>query len=170
MTKPTRTGRTRKKRHVSLAPIPLGGDHGTGTAAATMGTTLQPITDANGSNPNHMGQRRRVNVISTLTLTMRQQQAAEAIQEAYCRVQMLSSGGELKEQVDASPKPDATIAHQCDTNSQWVRVTKAIKPVNRAIIDHVICDNQPINSLTGYKQARQRLAQTLDAVADHLRY
>lgn len=163
-------GRKRAQKAVSLAHTPFGGDHGTGTAAMRAGTTLEALTDANGKNPNNMGRLRRVEVIDTLAFTMRQEQAAKAIRDAFCKVQMLSSGSALKERVQSSPKPDATIASQVDASSLWVYVMKPVKPVNRRIVEHVCCENRPMVQLSGYKQARKRLAQTLDAVADHIGY
>lgn len=168
MARAKRRGPKTKRKSVSVAPVPLGGDHGTGTHAATAGTIVSALTDEKGKNPNNMGRRRRIEVIGTLALTMRQEQAAKAIRDAFCRVQRLSSGGELKERVQSSPKPDATIAMQVDASSQWVYVMKAVKPVNRRIIEHVCCDNLPLVELVGYKQSRVRLAQTLDCVADHI--
>lgn len=164
-----RGGRPRKKG-VSLAPTPLNGDHGTGTKAALAGTCLEPVKTETGANPNHMGRRRRVEVIDTLDLTMRQQQAAKAIRSAFCRVEMLSSGGELKEWVQASPKPDANIASQVDAMSAFVHVMRGVRRIDRPIIEHVCFKNAPLRLFVLHSRQSARLRQALDVVADHMRY
>ena len=164
-----RPGRPRAKRHVSTAPSPWNGDHGTGTAAATAGTQLEQVLNDNGANPNHMGRRRRVDVLDAITLTMRQRQAAEAVRDAYSRVQMLSSGGPLKEQVQSSPKPDATIAVQVDANSRWVYVMKPVPWRARELVEHVCCYGLPLRT-SGYVRSRELFTLLLDRIADHLRY
>lgn len=160
-------------RSVTLsAPLPLGGDHGTGTDAANAGTVIEKLTD----NPNHIGQRRRVCRVDWLLkrkfLDIRQYQAAKAIQVAYARTEQISSGGELKEQVQSSPKPDAAMAQHCDAMSAWVRVMKAVHRSQRPIVEHVCCYNQPITSISGANRIRSahRLRSALNAVADHMQY
>jgi len=163
-----KTGRPRKTRKITLPRY--GGDHGTGTAAALAGTVVEPITDEKGSNPNHMARRVRQSVIKGLSLTMRQGQAAEAIQDAYCRNQMLSSGSPLREQVDASPKPDATIAAQMEAQSRLIWVMKAVNHADRPVIEHICWYNLPLRALPSRKRCGVRLRDALDAVADHLNY
>lgn len=167
-----RGGRPRKlKRMVSTPALPWNGDHGTGTDAARAETVLMPI---DGSNPNRFARRQRVNRIQQMTkagfLTLRQAQAAEAIQEAYCRVQMLSSGGALREQVDSSPKPDATIAAQCDATSRLVNVMKAVRRSDRHIVEAVCWHNQPFRALSSSKRSAVRFRAAMDMVADHMMY
>lgn len=171
----TRKGRPRVARSITLPK--LGGDHGTGTMAANANTELRALKNENGSNPNNMGQRQRVNVIDRLVqrdlLTMRQHQAANEIQEAYCRVQMLSSGSELKEQVQSSPKPDATIAVQIAAQSRYFKAMEKVRKSDREIIEHVCCLNLPVMMLARGRHAvrrYQRMRKTLDDVADHLGY
>lgn len=159
----------RAKKRVTTKPLPWNGDHGTGTAAATVGTVIEPIKD----NPNRMAVRKRVCVIDTLTsLTLRQHQAAKSIQAAYGRVDMLSSGGELKEQVDSTPKPDATVAVQVDAQSRLAQCTAAILRSDRAIVDHICWYNLPIGQLArmGHVRAISRFAASMDRVADRLGY
>jgi len=160
--------RVRAKNYVSTAPMPWNGDHGTGTAAATADTVIVAM-----DGPNRMAQRRRVCAIDSLTsLTMRQMQAAKAIRDAYGRVDMLSSGGELKEQVDNTPKPDATIAAQVDAQSNLIRCTRRILRADRVIVDHVCQYNRPITLLgrMGYVRAMARFVAAMDRVADGLGY
>lgn len=168
-----RAGRPRKaSRSVSVAPMPLNGDHGTGTKAATHGTVVKKLAD----NPNHMGQRQRVCRIDWLMarkwLDIRQYQAAKAIQIAYGRVDALSSGSELKEQVQSSPKPDATIAAQCDAVSRLTHVMRPVHRSQRDIVEHVCWHNQPITSLSAknHRRSAHRLRDALNAVADHMQY
>lgn len=163
-----RTGRPRARRSVSIKPMPFGGDHGTGTAAAKIGTKIEPI-DAK-SNPNHIGRRRRVEVIGTLSLTLRQDQAARAIRDAYCRVEMLSSGGEIKERVQSSPKPDANVAMQMGVQSTYIHIMRGVRSVDRPIIEHVCFNNQPLRTFKGHGRQSARLAQALDVVADYMGY
>lgn len=160
--------RVRAKTSVTTKPLPWKGDHGTGTAAATAGTVVVPL-----EGPNRMAQRRKVCVIDSLTsLTLRQHQAAHAIRDAYGRVEMLSSGGPLKERVQSSPKPDATVAAQVDAQSRLVRCTRAVLRADRAIVDHVCWHNRPITELgrMGYPRAMARFVAAMDRVADSLGY
>lgn len=163
-----RTGRPRKSK-VTLPQF--NGDHGTGTDAATRDTMVVPVKNS----PNRMANRRRINsldrIIAAGKLSMPEQQAAIAVRDAYARVEMLSSGGEIKEQVDSSPKPDAAIAAQVDASSWWVHVMKAVTR-DRAIVEHVCCDGQPIRTLPAkYKRrAMARLRVQLLKVAVHLKY
>lgn len=165
-----RAKKRRGRKHISTAPITLGGDHGTGTAAANTGTVLKPVKNENGSNPNNMGRRYRVEVIETLDLTLRQQQAAMAIRNAYCRVEALSSGGELKEWVQSSPKPDAAVAAQIGAVSTYAYVMKGVLRVDRPIVEHVCFKNLPLRQFKGHSRQGERFRQALDRVADHMRY
>ena len=170
MTRAKRKSRARQKP----ANLPgFTGDHGTATQAATAGTVLEPLKNEDGSNPNNIGRRRRKSAIEALSLSMRQLQAAREIEAAWCKVDALGSGGELKEQVDSSPKPDAVVASQVDAVSRWVRATKAILNSEREIVFHVCCDNRPITEIgrrMGIPRAQVRFKQAMDRVADHLRY
>lgn len=168
--KKRRGPRLKARKHVSLAAMPFNGDHGTGTDAANSGTVVEAIKNDKGGNPNHMGRRRRVEVIDTLTLTVRQQQAAKAIRDAYCRVESLSSGGPLKERVQASPKPDATIAAQVSAQSAYVHVMRGVRPIDRAVIEHVCFYNQPLRTFYAHHRQHVRFKEALDHVADHMRY
>jgi len=172
------TSRTRKRRHVTTKPLPWNGDHGTGTAAATAGTEFEQATDnPNDTNPNNMGRRVRVNVIQPMikrgSLTMRQGQAAQAIQQAHCKVEMLSSGGELKEQVQSSPKPDATIDVQVERMGELVFVTRPILRGDRALVEWVCYHNRPVHTfarMTGNSRPLDRFRMAMDRVADQMRY
>lgn len=170
-----RRGRPRKSR-VTVTAAPWHGDWGTGTKAARANTELVEVTDADGRNPNRMKRRQRVNQLQALmdrgALTMRQWQAGEAIQIAFGRVEMLSSGGELKEQVDASPKPDATIAGQVDAMSRLAHVMRPVLQSDRAIVEHVCWHNKPLAHLArrGVKRPKPRLVAALERVADFLRF
>ena len=173
MKRQRRKGGRPRKTPVSVSKPKFGGDHGPKTRLATHGTILEPILNDAGANPNNQYRRRRVQVIDTLTsLSMRQVQAAIAIRHAYCRVQQLSSGGEIKERVQASPKPDATVAAQVDANSLWVHVTRRILPSEREIVEHVCCHNLPLTMLSrrGVVRPLPRFKTAMDRVADHMRY
>lgn len=121
-----------------------------------------------------MARRRRVNRIAEMRgLSMRQLQAAEAIQNAYCRVEMLSSGSPLKERVQASPKPDATIAMQATAQSVLVSVMAPVPSAMRYVVEHVCWHNRPITALgpsdiRGNHYANFKVA--MDLVANRLRY
>lgn len=160
------------KRKPRKLELPWNGDHGTGTAAANAGTALEPLE---GSNPNRFARRVRRPQSDRWKseLSTRQYQAALAIEEAYCRVQMLSSGGELKEQVDATPKPDATIAAQVDATSQLARVMKRIPQSIRPVIEHLFWHNRALSQFVQGKAFYNRRAEVkvaLDLVANELRY
>ena len=169
--------RNRAKKNVSVGPAtPWGGDHGTGTLAATANTEIVELKDEKGRNPNRMAYRRRINVLDTMAdkLSMRQMQAAQEIQDAYSRVQMLSSGSPLKEQVDASPKPDAVIAGQVDAISRLKRAMDAVPNAMRDVIEGVCWHNQTIRHISGGgRKQYNRMADfkvALDLVANRLRY
>lgn len=166
--------RKSQARRKPAKPIPFNGDHGPKTAAATNGTVLEEIKNDDGSNPNNMARRRRKSAIEALTsLTMRQKQAAEKIQDSWSRLEMLGSGGPLKEKVQSSPKPDAVIDAQVAAQSQWVKVTKAILRHDKALVHWVCCLNQPLTAFkrtTGEARASERFKAAMDRVADHLGY
>lgn len=163
--------RRKAQKRVTTSQLPWGGDHGPATAAATAGTVVEPI---DGPNPNRMARRRRKIIINDMlkrkTLTMRQHQAAEAIQLAYLRVQSLSSGTPLKEQVQSSPKPDASVTIQCGAHSRLVHVMRAVKKADRELVETVCWHNKPLRSAIrgGYVRGYQRFRDALDAVADHI--
>ena len=146
------------------------GDHGPETAAQRQGTVIEAVR---GEEHNNTGRRRRVNVLESLLrsdkITQRQYQAGEAIEKAYCRVQMLSSGSELKEWVQSSPKPDAAVSRQCDVIGHYAHVMKAVPRTQRKLISHVCEKNQPLRT-SGLRRAGDRLRSVLDRVADHLKY
>ena len=161
-----------KKKKVTLPPYI--GDHGTGTLAAKAGTFIEPITDENGNNPNRQGRRRREEVIGTIKLSMRQLQAAQDIRNAWCRKEMLSSGDELKEQVDGSPRPDRAIAAQIDAISAFKYLMDAVPRNMTYVVEHVCCANLPLRRLSpkmdhmGCHSANLKVA--LDLVANRKGY
>ena len=161
-----KAGRNRSQTITLAPPRPFNGDHGTGTAAALAGTVLEAVE---GDNPNHVGRRRRECVIGTLSLTMRQEQAAKAIRDAYCRVEMLSSGSPLKETVDTTSRPDATIAKHVDAMSQLTRAMRAVTTADRSLVEHICWHNQPGRTSKVVRWS-ERFKSCMDKVADHLRY
>lgn len=174
MTKKKRIKRQPRKRRnvnrsVSLKPIPLNGDHGTQTEAATAGTIVVKL-----DGPNNMGQRRRIDALDTIIardiLTLPQQQAAQAIRDAYARKDALSSGGPLKEWVQSSPRPDAAVAAQVDANSWWAHVVKPLSRDQRDLVRHVCGYGLPLRTAPNPRRASERFKVALDAVALHLKY
>jgi len=166
----------KRRKHVSTAPMPFGGDHGTGTAAAKCGTVLEAIKDEKGGNPNNMGRRRRTSELDRIAhrLSMRQEQAARAISDAYCRVEALSSGGELKAKVDASPKPDATIDVQVAAQSRLHHVMSGV-PNNptqcREAVEQVCWRGEPIGAIASGRDHQMHMSClkiSLDLVANKL--
>lgn len=162
--------RAQAKSKVSLAPFPLKGDHGPGTQAADENTIIVPIKD----DPNGRGFRYRVNSVDVLEskLTLRQLQAAREIQVAYQRNEMLCSGSPLKEKVDGTPKPDATVAAQVEARGRLVRAMHAVRPSERSLVIAVCWNNQRLGQLRGesFQQALARFRVVMDRVADHLKY
>ncbi len=150
--------------------MPYTGDHGTGMPAATKGTVMEPVE---GQEHNRTGRRRRKDRLNDFTLSMRQMQAGKAIRDAWCRVEMLSSGEELKEQVDASPKPDAVIAAQVKAQSRLEFVMRSVPANMRDVVEHVCWRNAKITELKnglpfGSNSANFKIA--LDLVANRLGY
>lgn len=180
MSKSRKTRRGRKS--VSISPMPFNGDHGTGTAAATAGTQLEGIVDVDGKNPNRMGRRRRrlQSDVWKDRLSMRQYQAARAIEDAYARVEALGSGGDsigrmldLRTTVDASPKPDATIDLQTGAQSHLHLVMRGVPRAIRPVIEHLFWHNRTMGSFAQGRAFYDRAAEVkvaLDLVANHMRY
>jgi len=157
-----RKSRARKEPYTPKLP-PRGGDHGASTMAATEGTVLEPVGE---SNPNNIWRRRRQEAIDRLSLTMKQEQAAKRIRNAYCRVEMLTSGGPLKERVDGSPKPDAVVASQVSAQSELEFVMRAVPRDSRAVVEHVCWHNLPITKLPGSQAMHSAVFKAaLDMVA-----
>lgn len=164
-----KTGRPRKKSVTMRKP--LEGDHGTGTAAAIAGTVMEEIE---GDNPNNRGRRRRLEVIElrSLGLSMRQTQAAREIRNAWCAVEMLTSGGELKEQVDASPKPDAVKTAQISALSRYRIAMKGVPAgIPRQIVEAVCFHNKHPDDLPKeWASVKAQLKVALDLAANRLGY
>lgn len=163
-----RRKRLGRKACISLAAAPEGfnGDHGTGTKSFMSGTVLVPIK----GDPNRRAYRQRVDVWRRLNLTMRQEQAARAIRDAYSAVEALSSGGPLKERVQSSPKPDATIAVQVEAQSRLAHVMRGVPQGQRDIVEHVLWHNKPFRALKNRPRCASLFRIALDAVADHMCY
>lgn len=125
-----------------------GGDHGPGTAAAMTGTRLVPVEDENGKNPNNLARVVRVEHWQEMGLNLRQYGAANYLRNAFCDVEALSSGDELKEAVHSSPRPDATVDVQTETQH---RLSRALRPIPdgipRKIVDAILRDNIDPRSL-----------------------
>ena len=157
-----------KKACITLPTAPRGynGDHGTSTDAALQGTRLVPIK----ADPNRRAYRQRIDAYQRLDLELHQSQAAKAIRDAFCRVEMLSSGGPLKERVQASPKPDQTIDIQVAAQSALIHVMKGVPRAQRHIVEHVLFLNKPLRSLANTPRSGARFRLALDAVARHMGY
>lgn len=171
MSKPK--GRKLKTQAVKL--LPLGGDHGTGTAAAMAGKVLKPIVDVDGKNPNSMARLCDDDQLANMDfLSMRQYQAGMEIRNAWSGVEKLSSGSELKEQVDSTPKPDATMAIQIDAQSRLVNAMSAVPGDMRDVVEHVCWYNKPITQKIGkgrqHYDRRAEFQVALDLVANRLGY
>lgn len=159
----------KRRKSVSVKRPTWGGDHGTGTSAAKAGTEIVPIKDS----PNGMANRRRINVIDKITsLSMRQLQAAKEIEAAYCKTEMLSSGGPLKEQVDASPKPDAVVSSQVDAQSRLARCMRPVLRSERHIVECICWRNEAPRTLsrTHRRLWLSRFKTAMDRVADEMGY
>ena len=165
-----RKTRARQKPKKLVVPK-FNGDHGPSTQAALAGTVLEAM-DEDGKNPNNMGRRKRIEHFEQMGLTLRQYQAAKEIRDAYCEVQIQSSGGPLKEQVDASPKPDETIDAQTDAQSRLNRAMKKVPSgIPRRIVEAICWNNQdPADLPREWANVRAQFKITLDLVANHLRY
>ena len=165
--------KAKPRKYVSLAKIPLRGDHGTGTTAATIGTEVVPLKNDDGSTPTHLGQRRRVSIIDKMTsLTQRQKQAAVEIRDAFAVVESLSSGAPLKEHVDSSPKPDSVVTAQLHAQSRLARCMMPLLRSERPLVERICWENKPPQGLTPNERRRwyTRFKTAMDRVADHLNY
>lgn len=165
--------RGRKPKAKAVKPLPLGGDHGTGTAAAMAGKTLRPIVNDDGKNPNNMARLCEDDQLANMEfLSMRQYQAGMEIRNAWCGVEKLSSGGELKEQVDSTPKPDAQMAVIIDAQSRLVNAMRDVPKDMRDVVEHVCWHNLPLRRLKGsrYAARQSELQVALDLVANRMRY
>lgn len=163
--------RARKRPHKPTEGIySAKGDHGTGTAAAMAGTVLVAVPD----DKNGMKRRQRIGTLERMMghLTQRQYQAGQEIRNAFEATQ--KSPPAIKEiQVDASPKPDATIDVQCDAQSRYAYAMSAVPLYAKSVVVHVLIENRPLSELGAGSMVaihRQRLANALTLVADHLRY
>lgn len=165
----------RKPKPKAVKALPFGGDHGTGTAAALAGKVLRPIVNEDGKNPNNMARLCDDDQLANMDfLSMRQRQAGMEIRNAWSGVEKLSSGGELKEQVDSTPKPDATMAIQIDAQSRLVNAMAAVPRDMRDVVEHVCWHNLPITQKIGKGRAhysrRADFQVALDLVANRLGY
>lgn len=169
-----KAGRVGKPRANRTKPLPQPGDLGTSTAAARKGTEVITLP---APNPNKVQRRQRVTGLDRLerrdSLSMRQLQAAREIETAYCRVQMLSSGGELKEQVDSSPRPDAVVTSQVEAVSRLTRAMKGVPTAMRDVVEAVCWHGKPVVSARTAEKNYDRMADlkvALDLAANRLGY
>lgn len=167
-------GRSGKPRASRTKPLPMIGDLGTGTTAAQADTEVVLLPDP---NPNRIARRTRVTALDRLdrrgSLSMRQMQAAREIEMAYCRVEMLSSGGEFKARVDSTPKPDATVAAQVDAISRLAFAMSAVPSAMRDVVEAVCWHSLPVESAQTFEKNYRRMADlkvALDLVANRMRY
>ena len=162
-----------RRRKKPTEPKVWNGDHGTGTMAAAQGTEIVPLE---GNNPNRFARRHRIEQIERLKprLFLREYQAALAIRNAYCKVQMLSSGSPISAKVDTFPRPDAIISTQVDAVSFLTHVMSPVPGAMRDVVEHVCWHNLPLRHIvTGGRSHYTRLAElkvALNLVANHLRY
>lgn len=175
-------GKGSKTRRKPVTLAEFNGDHGTGTRAAKAGTRLEEIKREDGANPNRQARRRRrlQSDVWEPRLSMRQYQAAQAIERAYARVEQLGSGGDsigrmmaLRTSVDASPKPDATIDVQTSAQSHLLFVMKSVPSAMRPVIEHLFWHNRPMGKFVQGRAFYDRSADVkvaLDLVANRLRY
>lgn len=160
-----------KKRRRPSAPPAFTGDHGPDTPAQRAGSHLEAVPE----DKNQMGRRVREERLWWMhhkakpghRINLRQYQAGKAIRDAWCRKEMLSSGGELREQVDNSPRPDAAVAAQIDAISHFKFIMDAVPSAHRSVVEHVCFDNLPIST---HKDGKAMLQVALDLVANKLRY
>jgi len=102
-------------------------------------------------------------------ISTRQWQAGIEIRNRYCAKEALSSGDELKEQVDKSPRPDGAVAAQIDAISALKEVMDLVPSNMLAVVEHVCHHNEPISSFPN-PGAKAQLQVALDLVANGLRY
>lgn len=98
---------------------------------------------------------------------------SEQLKSACRRVEALSSGSELKERVQSSPKPDATIAAQIDAQSALYHAMKAVPSAMRYVVEHVCWHNLPLSDLGKgrcHGENKANLKVALDLVANRLKY
>lgn len=162
----------RKRKNTVRLPQ-FTGDHGTGTAAAMAQTFLEPLKNDDGKpDPNKRARRRRIEVVDHIpSLSQRQHQAAREIRDAYCQCEKLSSGSPIKEQVDTSARPDATMAMQVDAMSRLRRAMKAVPNHMRPVVEAVCWHNRSLDELAVSREvAVSDMQGAMTLVADHLRY
>lgn len=152
------------------AKLPVMGDTGPKTAAQATGA-IYVVEDG-------YKKKRRENVLERMclkdkSLTQRQYQAGEAIQEAREACEALTSGSEIKEQVDSTPKPDAFIAAQVEAYTKLEKAMEKVRPEERVPVELVCWYNMPLStSFKGrhHAQNKKLMMAALDRVADYLGY
>jgi len=156
----------RPRNNSKRGNISLAGDIGPQTAAQMAGAE---IVAAEGDNPNGRVQKRRENVLTRMhrnrTLTMRQFQAGQEIQEAYCGCERLSSGNSdySKPIVDSSPVPDRFIDRQVDAHTRLKLAMSRVPAQSRAAVEAVCWHNQQVKN---EPMTRAALKIALNRVAD----
>ena len=167
------TPRTRDFSQPKKPVVPkFNGDHGTTTKLARTGTVLEPMENDNGKNPNNVFRRRRTEAIENFTLSMRQGQAAKAVRNAYCRREMLTSGGPLKEKVQTSSRPDASVATLLEAQAQLDLCMAAVPRDFKAVVEHICWHNLPAYTLKPGTETMHRamFKVAMDLVANKLRF
>lgn len=157
----------KRRKQPAAPPIPFKGDFGPQTPLQRAGTNIEAVP----GDKNNTGRKRKVSQIEFLhrqakhKLNLRQYGAARAIQRVRSKVEALSSGGALKEQVDNSPRPDAAIAAHVDAMSDEARLLGGLEPRIRGILEWVCWQNEPHKDYPGSVAPWSDLVVGLNLVA-----
>ena len=160
----------KRRKQPAAPPIPFRGDFGPQTPLQQAGTCIEAVPE----DKNNTGRKRRVSQIEFLhrqakhKINLRQYGAARAIQRVRSKVEALSSGDALKEQVDNSPRPDAAIAAHVDAMSDEVRLLGGLEPRIRGILEWVCWHNESHKDFTGSIAPWADLIVGLDSVANRM--
>ncbi len=159
--------RARRKPHTPNEGIPKG-DHGPNTLSQRLGARIEPVPD----DANGMTRRIRGGVLEALHsaedgIGMREYQAGVDIRQAF-EATMQRPPAIREVFVDASPKPDATVAMQIDRQSEFARLMSAVPSDMRYVVKHVCCEDRAIRGLGsgrehGMHKARLQVALMLVA-------
>lgn len=155
---------------MARAKIKLAGDIGPDTPAQMYGAN---VVVATGENPNNIRQKRRENILERMhkngTISIRQLQAGQEIQIAFCNCERLSSGSSdyARPIVDNTPVPDRFIDRQVNAHTKLKFAMASVPSIARADIESVCWRNENIPTA---KDRRAAFKMALSCVADKFRF
>lgn len=169
-----------RRGKVTLAPGPW--DHGATGAANVAGLVIEERGETNPktgkvTNPNGVTGMRRVDMLDLYldrgVISPRAHAAGSILRTLWLRTEMGRCSPWLRDRVDSSPKPDASVAIQIDRLSALIRVSRLVPASDERVIDIVCAHGAGVGVLPEYRGPKhplgiEHLSIALENLADRM--